>query len=135
MYDRELTSSPCCVPCGTCSSSRGVASKKKRGWVCLAKKKNNTTFQLFSFHLVVDHANLREDLVGLDHCLDVELSDMIMNVNARIQDKERIPPDQQRLIFAGKLLEDTRTLADHKIQQYTTLNLVLRLGGDDAITS
>ncbi|HEX2682748.1 MAG TPA: ubiquitin-like protein, partial [Ferruginibacter sp.] len=68
-------------------------------------------------------------LTGKTIIISALTSDPVITIKKKIQEKENIPPAQQRLIFAGKQLEDEKTLADYNIRSGNVLHLVLRFAG------
>uniref|UniRef100_A0AAZ3RF94 Ubiquitin-like protein NEDD8 n=1 Tax=Oncorhynchus tshawytscha TaxID=74940 RepID=A0AAZ3RF94_ONCTS len=70
-----------------------------------------------------------DTLTGKEIEIDIEPTDKVERIKERVEEKEGIPPQQQRLIYSGKQMNDEKTAADYKIQGGSVLHLVLALRG------
>ena len=68
-------------------------------------------------------------LSGRSITIEVDSSDTVANIKAKVQDREGVRPEDQRLLFHGKQLEDEYTLQDYQVMNSSTLHLVMRLRG------
>lgn len=72
-----------------------------------------------------------QTLTGKEIEIDIEPTDKVERIKERVEEKEGIPPQQQRLIYSGKQMNDEKTAADYKIQGGSVLHLVLALRGGE----
>ena len=96
-------------------------------WLLIILGRKKKAIRFFSQRDVSEMQIKIKNLAGKTLTLDIESGDTIENVKKRVEEKEGIPPSQQRLIFCGRAMADAKTVSDYNLQAGNTLHLVLAL--------